>query len=436
MSDRRWSWRCRVSSKASEVAGTVSASPKIEDFRDPSFDPFKAAKEQGGDDRVFHPELKRLREINPVFDGDLRRHFGLTPDLTMLQLRHVAILGHREVKQALTDTDTYSNAAYEHNLGVYFGRSITTMDNPDHARYRRLFQQAFGPNSISKWGAEIIPRAINRLIDRFEQRGRAELVNDFTLFFPFHFIHELMALPAADRDAFHRLAFGQILITFDYEHGMEAVEKLRVYLTEIVRHRRDNPIPDDFISMIATAEVEGERLPDEVVISFFRQLMNAGGDTSYNGFSTVMAALLTHPDQLERVKHDRGLVPKAIEEALRWNAPVTMLARTPKRSVVLVGVKIEPGDHMGVILPAANRDPAAFDRPDTFDITRATRIHAAFGYGPHICIGQHLARLEMCTALNALLDRLPNLRADDAYPPAEISGFMLRGPASLHVRFD
>ena len=91
---------------------------------------------------------------------------------------------------------------------------------------------------------------------------------------------------------------------------------------------------------------------------------------------------------------------------------------------------------MGVILPAANRDPAAFDRPDSFDITRATRTHAAFGYGPHICIGQHLARLEMSTALNALLDRLPNLRSDDACPPAEISGFMLRGPASLHVRFD
>jgi hypothetical protein len=114
--------------KPSEVAGTVGASPKIKDFRDASFDPFKAAKEPGGDDRIFHPELKRLRENNPVYDGDLRRHFGLGPDLTMLQLRHVAILGHREVKQALTDIDTYSNAAYEHNLGVYFGRSNVRFD--------------------------------------------------------------------------------------------------------------------------------------------------------------------------------------------------------------------------------------------------------------------------------------------------------------------
>src|SRR6202044_2288643 len=122
---------------------------------------------------------------------------------------------------------------------------------------------------------------INRLIDGFEHRGRAELVNEFTLHFPFRFIHELMALPAADRDAFHRLAFGQILIMFDHEHGMEAVDKLRDYLTRIVRHRRENPLPQDFISMIATAEIDGERLPDEGGLSFFRQLMNAGGDTRY-----------------------------------------------------------------------------------------------------------------------------------------------------------
>jgi cytochrome P450 len=414
----------------------VNALPTIEDFRDPSFNPFIAAKEPGCEDRIFHPELKRLRELNPVFDGDLRPHFGLTPDLTMRGLRHVAVLGHREVKEVLLDGETYSNAAYEHNLGVYFGRSITTMDNPEHGRFRRLFQQAFGPNSIAAWGIEIIPRVINALIDQFEPRGHAELVNEFTLHFPFRFIHELMALPAGDRNTFHRLAFGQILIMFDHEHGMEAVDKLRDYLTQIVWQRRENPLPQDFVSMIATAEVDGERLPDEVVIAFFRQLMNAGGDTSYNGFSTVMAALLKHPEQLEAVKRDRRLVPKAIEEGLRWNAPVTMLARTPKRRVELAGVAIDPGDHMGVILPAANRDPAAFDRPDEFDITRATRTHTAFGYGAHLCIGQHLARLEMAQALNALLDRLPRLRRDEDQPPPEVSGFMLRSPSSLHVRFD
>lgn len=416
----------------------MSAMPKIEDFRDPGYNPFTAMKEIGGEGRVkdFFPELRRLRERSAVFDGDLREHFGVAADVTMHGVRQIAVLSYREAKQVLTDLGTFSNAAYMHNLGVYFGRSITTMDNPEHARFRRLFQQAFGPASIAVWGEEIIPRMIDRLIDRFEARGHAELVREFTLNFPFHFIHELMALPREDRDIFHRLAFGQILITIDPEHGMEAVEKIRDYLSQVIGQRRQTPLPNDFISLIATAEADGEQLPIDVVIAFFRQLMNAGGDTSYNGFSSVMTALLTHPEQLAAVKQDRRLVPKAIEEGLRWNSPVTMISRTPKKPLELAGVEMLPGDHVGVVLPAANRDPDAFERPDEFDIRRANRLHLAFGGGSHICIGQHLARMEMTIAMNRLLDRLPRLRCDDRYPRPEVTGFTLRGPEKLYVRFD
>ena len=204
----------------------------------------------------------------------------------------------------------------------------------------------------------------------------------------------------------------------------------------LVLDRRDRPVEDDFISIIATAEIEGERLPDEVVISFFRQLMNAGGDTSFNGFSTVLAALLTHPDQLEAVRQDRSLVPRAIEEGLRWNSPVPAIFRTPAAPVEIGGVGIEPGDVMHVMLASANRDEKAYPNPDAFDISRGARGHAAFGLGPHICIGQHLARAEMTQALNTLLDRFPRLRLDPDHPAPEVSGFHLRGPDQLHVRFD
>ena len=126
----------------------------------------------------------------------------------------------------------------------------------------------------------------------------------------------------------------------------------------------------------------------------------------------------------------------AIEEGLRWNSPVMMISRTPRHRLELCGVTIDPGDHVGVNLVAANRDQAMFERPDEFDMHRGTRNHSAFGLGPHICLGQHLARNEMAAALNLLLDRLPKIRFDDRYPPPEVCGFMLRGPASLHVRFD
>ena len=412
--------------------------PRIRDFDDATYNPFTALKELGGEERVgdFYPELKRLRGESAVFEGDLRAHFGLHPDITMMGLRHVAVLGHYEVKTILLDPAHFSNAIYAHNLGQFFGRSVTTMDAPEHPRFRQLFQKAFMPKMIARWGEEMIPRLIGELLDGFEQRGRAELVNDFTLRFPFHFIHELMGLPEGDREVFQRLAFGQIAITFDTAHGMDAVEKLRLYLTDLIHDRRETPRPDDFISAIATAEIDGERLPDEIVISFFRQLMNAGGDTSYHGFSNILTALLTHPEQLEAVKRDRALIPKAIEEGLRWDCPVPGISRTPVAPVEIAGVRIEPGDHMLVMLSSANRDERAFDRPDTFDIRRGSRTHAAFGYGPHICIGQHLARLEMVTALGALLDRLPRLRIDPDFPLPAVCGLSLRGPRALHVRFD
>lgn len=410
---------------------------RIQDFDDPHYNPFTAMKDAGeGQIKDFYPELKRLRQQSPVFDGDIRAHFGLRGDLTMAHLRHVAVLGYKEVKSVLLDTKRFSNAVYSNNMGVFFGESVTVMDNPDHARYRQLFQKAFMPKMISTWGEELIPRMINDLIDGFESRGHAELISEFTLHFPFHFIHELMALPIEDRDVFHKLAFGQIGITFDTEHGMDAVTKLKNYLTQVVLDRRENPREGDFMSTIATAEVNGERLPDNVVISFFRQLMNAGGDTSFNGFSSVLTALLTHTDQFEEVKADRSLVPKAIEEGLRWNCPVPGISRTPTETVEIGGVTIEPGDHMMVFLASANRDETMFERPDDFDISRATRNHAAFGYGPHICIGQHLARLEMVNALNALLDRLPRLRLDPDHPAPEVCGMSLRGPEELFVRFD
>ncbi|MFV3075517.1 cytochrome P450 [Niveispirillum fermenti] len=415
------------------------AIPRIRDFDDPDYDPFNAMGTLGGEYRIrdCYPELARLRRLSPVFDGDIRVHFGLAPDLTMKHLRQFAVLGHAECVSVLSDSRTFSNEIYNNNLGVYFGRSVTTMDGQAHFDNRRLFQKAFNPKMVEDWGQQMIPRMIHRLIDGFAGEGKAELVSGFTLHFPFHFIHELMALPEEDRAIFHKLAFGQIGIIFDHEHGMDAINKLKEYLTAIVHHRRAHPLSDsDLISNLARLSGPGGELEDDIVIAFFRQLMNAGGDTSYHGFSSVLAALLTHPEQLEAVRRDRSLVPQALEEGLRWNAPVPGISRTPTREIEIAGTLLRPGDHVLVMLGAANRDENAFPDPDRFDIFRKPTGHMPFGHGRHICIGQHLARMEMTVALNALLDRLPGLRADPDHPPPEVVGFALRGPHEVHVRFD
>jgi cytochrome P450 len=413
--------------------------PTIADFEELGFNPFTAAKELGGERHVTNPheEYHRLRAISPVYQGELKLRLGLSSDLTLKGHRHFWILAFDEAKKILTDPLHFSATAYMSSVGLYFGkRAISIMDDPEHARVRKIMQPTFGPKAIKRWNDELIPRTINTLLDGFENKGRIDLVDAFTLRFPFHFIHELMALPEEHREKFHKLAFGQLMVTFDQKHGLEAVEKIRDYVTQLVAYRRATGNANDFVTALATHEVDGEPLDLEVIISFFRQLMNAGGETSYNGFSNLMVALLTHPDQLEAVRQDRSLVPTAIEEALRWEPPVCQALRTPRQPVEIAGVVIEPGDLIAFSLSAINRDPAEFDEPDRYNVFRGTKNHVAFSLGSHMCIGQHLARVEMACALNILLDRLPKLRLDTDYPEPAISGFMLRGPESIKVRFD
>ena len=166
-----------------------------------------------------------------------------------------------------------------------------------------------------------------------------------------------MNLPDEHRDVFHKLAFGQLMITFDELHGMEAVNKIKDYVTDLIAWRRRHPSEDDFITELATTEVDGAALDPEVVISFFRQLMNAGGETSYNGFSNLMVGLLTHPEQWQMLLDDRSLVPAAVEEGLRWEPPVCQALRTPTQEVEIGGVTMQPGDLIGFSISAINRDP-------------------------------------------------------------------------------
>lgn len=144
------------------------------------------------------------------------------------------------------------------------------MDAPEQTRYRKIFQKAFLPPVVARWGESIVPRLVKHRIERFIQRGKADLVADFSLLFPFDFIMELMALPEEDREIFQKLAFGQLFIKFDPLHGMDAVEKLKTYLTDLVHERRERPASDDdLVHQLAVAEVDGARLPDDVVIAFF-----------------------------------------------------------------------------------------------------------------------------------------------------------------------
>jgi cytochrome P450 len=345
------------------------------------------------------------------------------------------VLSFAACSEATLRQQDYSNRIYELHVGITFGKSITTMDAPDHGKYRRLFQSAFTPKML---GA-LRPRfetLINRLIGDLAGNGRAELVHELAFHFPFQFICDLMDLPMVDRPVFQKLAIGQTCVMFDRAHGTESAQKLGRYLSTLIAERRERKSETDFMSVLASAEIDGERLPDDVLLGFFRQLVNAGGDTSYHGFSNILAALFTNPDQLDAIRKDRTLIPRAIEEGLRWGAPITSIDRITARDVVLAGVPIAKDSVLRVCIAAANRDETIWPEPDKFDIFREQKRILPFGYGAHVCIGQHLARMELQTALNALLDRLPNLRLDPDKPAPVIRGLTFRGADAVHVKWD
>jgi cytochrome P450 len=194
------------------------------------------------------------------------------------------------------------------------------------------------------------------------------------------------------------------------------------------------------VTDLVTAELDGEKLDDEEIFSFLRMLLPAGIETTFRSSGNLLYLLLTHPEQLEAVRADRNLIPAAIEEGLRYETPVLLTPRVTTTETSIGGVALPAGAGVTAMLASANRDPEVYDDPETFDIFRAPRQHLSFGTGPHLCLGMHLARMETRIALNALFDRLPNLRLDhDAAQrvDAHIHGDSLfRSPTALPVVWD
>ena len=415
----------------------MTALPPLRDFDNPDFNPFFEETAMFGDHDDPYPKLAELREREGhVAEGDYRVFSGLHKDVTTPDVPSYMILTYEACSKALLTPDIFTNNAYTFNLGASFGKSVSTMDGAEHARYRRIFQKVFLPNKVREWGSTVVDPVVDELLAEFEHTGKADLVSQFTLHYPFGVIYRQLDLPREQGKIFHKLAVAQTLMTILPEPGIEASEKLGEFFPKLIEQRRAEP-GEDLVSLLVQAEVDGDYLPEDVLVSFFRQLINAAGDTTYRGTSVLLTQLLRNPDQLDALREDRSLLPNAIEEALRFDGPVIAQARWIARDTEFMGTQLKGDSIAHVMAGSANRDPAMFDDPDTFNIRRPNaKRHLAFAVGPHICIGQHLARVEMTRAINAILDRLPNLRADPDAPPPQCRGAMMRVPHSLPVLFD
>lgn len=414
------------------------AAQRILDFDDADFDPRRTFDQGHGSDLVVDPfpTLLDMLAQGPVHKVDIADVFGAPKDQTMEGLEHYSVLSYDGVRRAFSDSESFSPRLYKRNLGLAFGESIiVAMDDPDHRKLRNLVQKVFSPAELRRRGEAVVTPVMHRLIDTFAENGCADLVGDFAAHFPFNTIAAICALPEEEWPLFHRLAMGLTCISFDFPHAMEASKHLWDYFSLVLDDYRRAP-GDDMISVLANAEIDGVRLTDAEIVTFLRFLLNAGGDTTYRAFANMMTGLLTHPEQFAQVRADRSLIDNAMDEGLRWQPPILSLMRTPRQALELEGVPLPEGACLHVCAGSANRDPAVFVDAERFDIRRNGAKAMSFGFGPHLCVGQPLARLEMRSALNALLDRLPNMRLDPAVPTPQVVGLGMRAPKTLGVVFD
>ena len=355
-----------------------------------------------------------------------------------------ALTKHEDVRSVSRQPQLFSS--YER--GVMVGESLSeeelfaqrqmmlNMDPPQHERYRRLVSRGFTPRQAQLMKDRIDDLA-REIVGGVAGKGECDLVSDVAGRLPSGLIAELMGIPRSDGERLYELS--EIMHTTDPsvaspERQLEAVAEMLTYADGVAREKRLRPA-DDIASTLVQAEVEGDVLSDSDFQWFFLLLVNAGGDTTRNLVSSGVQLLFDHPNERERLVSDLdGLLPLAVEEMLRYTSPVSHFRRTAMEDTVIRGRDVAAGDKVVIFYGAANRDDEAFERPDVFDVGRDPNPHLAFGGGgAHLCLGMHVARVEIASLLRELLTRLPDI--SPAGEPQRLASSFIVGYHRLPVKF-
>jgi cytochrome P450 len=348
------------------------------------------------------------------------------------------LLSHELVQAAFMAEDVFPSADfYEQVVTDVLGRNLQCMRDDEHKRNRALVSPAFRQRLMPGLIEPLLEPVAHELVDRFEAAGEADLVADFTKRYPFIVINRLLGLPVHSEDEVRRWALTMLDIQQEHDAAMKASHEFMAFVEPFLHERRTDP-GDDLLSTLATTEVEGERLTDEEIFNFLRLLFPAGADTTYLGLGNTLHSLLTNPEQLELVLSDLGEHSRwAAEEGIRMDPPTAWIPRRNPADVVWHGIEVPAGASLMLGIMSANRDPAVYDDPDEFRVDRRPGLVTTFGFGTHFCLGAHLARAELQTALQVILGRLPNLRLRTT-EGVRITGtihHLLRGPTALPVAF-
>jgi cytochrome P450 len=392
------------------------------------------------DEKRFHGMLAQLRQEAPVrwtAPAHYRPFWALTRYADIQEIERAPaqfIVGSRNRLQTIEEEERVRAKTG----GKPLMRTLPTMDDPDHKKYRLVTRNWFMPANLRKLEPQLIALA-KEYVDALEEAGgEVEFVNDISLWIPLRVIMLILGIPQGDGVLMHRLT-GQVFGPLDPAtardsggHAIaEATAELFAYFAALLAARRKDP-RGDLASVIANARIDDEPIGDHEALSYCVTITAAGHETTASSMAGGLHALIGEPDQYAALRAQPQLLPGAIDEIFRYVSPVRSFIRVAVNDYQLRDHMIRAGDSVLLLYPSANRDEAVFEEPHQFNFNRAKNAHVAFGFGPHMCLGHFLARLELKHFYTEFLSRVT--RVQSAGEPAWLRANFLGGPKSLPVK--
>ena len=346
------------------------------------------------------------------------------------------VTNHDALMRSFRDTENLPpHRAYQIGIAPLIGENFQSMSGERHRLYRKLATPTFRPRMVEKMDGSMLRCVANELIDKFIARGEVDMAEEFTLLYPYIVIARLLGIPRDEEEKFADWVVGLLHFTAEPDRAYQCRDELWAYLDPVIEDRRQNP-KDDVISQLIHDEVDGVKMDDALLKSHIGIMFSAGSSTTHDSIGNLLYALLT-TGGWEKVRDKPELRDQAIDEALRWEPAVSFLPRVTREgeSSIIEGEEIPADSFVFMGISAANHDPSKFVNPHVFEIDRKSESKSmTFGHGPRMCPGMHLARVNLRTTLDCLLERLPNLSLKSREGAAPC-GTIFRHPNKLLCRF-